>query len=123
MSSTTGIADFRHEAVFYADESEFVENIAQFITDGIAAAEPTLVMVSGPKIDALRARIGAVDDGLVEYRDMQVVGANPARIIQRGMSSRSPARTPVRCGCAESASRSGLVAELSTLRSASGMRL
>ncbi len=38
-------------------------------------------MVSRPKIEALRERIGAVGDGLVEYRDMEVVGANPARII------------------------------------------
>jgi anti-sigma regulatory factor (Ser/Thr protein kinase) len=81
VSGHSAISDFRHEAVFYRDAREFVDTVAQFIADGVAAGEPTLVMVSGPKIDALRARIGSGADGLVEYRDMQVVGANPARII------------------------------------------
>ena len=49
--------------------------------DGLAAGEPTLVMVSRQKIGALREIIGADGDRLVEYRDMEVVGANPARII------------------------------------------
>jgi anti-sigma regulatory factor (Ser/Thr protein kinase) len=72
---------FRHEAVLYRGDSDFVEQIAPFVIDGIAAGEPALVMVSGPKISALRDRIGSAGDGLVEYRDMHSVGANPARII------------------------------------------
>lgn len=64
----------------YRGDREFAEQIGRFVMDGAAAGEPTLVMVSGPKIDALRARIGTAG-GLIEYRDMQAVGANPARII------------------------------------------
>ena len=81
MSNVGPIAGFRHEAYLYRGDSDFVEQIAPFVIEGIAAGEPTLVMTSGPKINALRERIGAAGDGLVEYRDMQIVGANPARII------------------------------------------
>jgi anti-sigma regulatory factor (Ser/Thr protein kinase) len=75
------VPDFRHEALLYRGESDFVDQIAPFVIDGRTADEPTLVMVSAAKIDALRKRIGAADDGLIEYRDMQVAGSNPARII------------------------------------------
>jgi anti-sigma regulatory factor (Ser/Thr protein kinase) len=81
VSNVVPGAGFRHEAYLYCGEGDFVEQIAPFVMDGIAAGEPTLVMVSGPKINALRERIGTAGDGLVEYRDMQIVGANPARII------------------------------------------
>jgi anti-sigma regulatory factor (Ser/Thr protein kinase) len=81
VSSARPIAGFRHEAYLYRGDSDFVEQIAPFVIDGIAAGEPTLVMVGGPKINGLRERIGAAGDELVEYRDMQIVGANPARII------------------------------------------
>ena len=81
MTSGHGVRDFRHEAILYEGETEFLEGVAAFVIDGLAAGEPSLVMVSAEKIDALRGRIGADGDGLVEYRDMSVVGANPARII------------------------------------------
>jgi anti-sigma regulatory factor (Ser/Thr protein kinase) len=81
VSNVVPIGGFRHEAVLYRGDSDFVEQIAPFVIDGIAAGQPTLLMVSGAKISALRERIGTAGDGLVEYRDMQIVGANPARII------------------------------------------
>jgi anti-sigma regulatory factor (Ser/Thr protein kinase) len=80
LTDAPATADFRHEALLYRGDREFVEQIAPFVIDGIANGEPTLVMVSGPKIEALRDHIGA-GDGLVQYRDMEVVGGNPARII------------------------------------------
>lgn len=80
MTEHAATGDFRHEALLYRGESDFVERVAPFILDGIATGEPTLVMVSSAKINALRERMGGLD-GLVEYRDMQTVGANPARII------------------------------------------
>ncbi len=81
MTGGHGVRDFRHEAILYEGETEFLERVAPFVIDGLVAREPVLVMVSAGKIDALRKRIGADGDGLVEYRDMGVVGANPARII------------------------------------------
>ena len=84
MSDHRAAADFRHEAIVYRGESQFLERVVPFVREGLAAGEPTLVMVNRQKIQALREIIGADRDGLVEYRDMEFVGANPARIIQRG---------------------------------------
>lgn len=81
MSDHRSVEDFRHEAILYRGESQFLERVVPFVRDGLAAGEPTLVMVNRQKIQALREIIGADRDGLVEYRDMEFVGANPARII------------------------------------------
>lgn len=75
------LAPFRHEAVLYAGDDGFLERIVPFVRDGIAAGEPTLVMTNARKIAALRELLGGVEEELVEYRAMEVVGANPARII------------------------------------------
>ncbi len=80
MTNVDARDGFRHEALVYSGDREFAEQIGQFVMDGAVAGEPSLVMVSGAKIDALRARIGTAG-GLIEYRDMQAAGANPARII------------------------------------------
>ena len=42
--------DFRHEAFFYATPAEFVAGTAAFIRDGLEADEPTLAVLSAPKI-------------------------------------------------------------------------
>lgn len=81
MTPAASVPGFRHEAVFYEGDRGFVEWIAPFVRDGIDAGQPTLVMVGRSHIDALRQSIGNSADGLVEYRDMEMVGANPARII------------------------------------------
>ena len=81
MSDDRAVTDFRHEAILYRGESQFLERIVPFVRDGVAAGEPTLVMVNRWKLHALREIIGADGDELVEYRDMEFVGANPARII------------------------------------------
>jgi MEDS: MEthanogen/methylotroph, DcmR Sensory domain len=82
MTAAAGtLAPFRHEAVLYAGDHGFLERIAPFVREGIAAGEPTLVMTNARKIAALRELLGGVEADLVEYRDMEVVGANPARII------------------------------------------
>ena len=80
MTQTAAVSEFRHEAVLYEGDRGFVDRIAPFVREGIDAGQPTLVMVGRSHMDALRGAIGDVP-GLVEYRDMEVVGANPARII------------------------------------------
>jgi anti-sigma regulatory factor (Ser/Thr protein kinase) len=72
---------FRHEAMLYAGDEAFVDRIGSFVADGISANEPTLVMTNARKIDMLRGHLGGDASGLVEYQDMEIVGANPARII------------------------------------------
>ena len=71
---------FRHEALFYRGEEQFVTEAGAFLGDGIEAGEPMLVVVSSRKIDLLRKRLGP-DADKVQFADMQDVGLNPARII------------------------------------------
>jgi anti-sigma regulatory factor (Ser/Thr protein kinase) len=81
MAGAGTLAAFRHEAVLYEGDDGFLERIVPFVRDGVTAGEPTLVMTNARKIAAVRERLGGFDEDLVEYRDMEVVGANPARII------------------------------------------
>jgi anti-sigma regulatory factor (Ser/Thr protein kinase) len=71
---------FRHEALLYEGEADFIGRATSFLRDAVSAEEPTLVVVSAAKIDALRAELGR-DAGMVQFADMAHVGANPARII------------------------------------------
>jgi anti-sigma regulatory factor (Ser/Thr protein kinase) len=71
---------FRHEALLYAGSDGFLAGTLPFIRDAVGAREPTLVMVSAPKIRLLRDALGPQAEA-VQFADMEVVGANPARII------------------------------------------
>lgn len=71
---------FQHEALFYGGSDEFLSGTTSFITEGLRADEPILVVVGETKIDLLRDALGE-DAGRVLFRDMNDVGRNPARII------------------------------------------
>ena len=71
---------YRHDALLYSGTSEFVSRAVPFIRDGLAAGEPVLVATSAEKIELLRAELGP-DAEAVEFADMALMGANPARII------------------------------------------
>jgi len=71
---------FRHEAFFYSDAAAFLKRTVPFIRDGLAAGEPVLVVETREKIDLLR-RVLARDSESIEFADISLVGANPARII------------------------------------------
>jgi anti-sigma regulatory factor (Ser/Thr protein kinase) len=77
-----GIAteEFRHDALFYAGDSEFVELCSRFVEDGLQAGEPVLVAVIPKKIDMLRDALGDAA-GQVLFVDMARIGRNPSRII------------------------------------------
>jgi anti-sigma regulatory factor (Ser/Thr protein kinase) len=81
-STTTDVPAhaFRHEALLYAGEDQFVERTLPFIAGGVDGGEPVLVVVGDRKIARLREALGA-DAHRVCFADMQDVGANPARII------------------------------------------
>lgn len=66
--------------MLYDDEDAFLAGASRFLRDGFEAGEPSLVIVDGSKIDALRDALGA-DAGEVEFRDMHVVGSNPGRVL------------------------------------------
>jgi anti-sigma regulatory factor (Ser/Thr protein kinase) len=89
---------FRHWALFYRGEQGFLDGVLPFIRQGIAAGEPTLVMVSAEKIELLRHALGGDPDG-VHFSDMGQVGANPARIIpawRRFVEEHGDGDTPLR---------------------------
>jgi anti-sigma regulatory factor (Ser/Thr protein kinase) len=71
---------FRHEALLYAGEAEFVAATAAFIRAGLASGEAILAVVDPPKIALLRSALGDQADD-VEFADMRVVGHNPGRIL------------------------------------------
>ena len=71
---------FRHDAVLYAGERDFVERMARFARDAVRSDEPILVMVRGDKVEGLRAELGS-DADRVTFADMSEIGRNPSRII------------------------------------------
>jgi anti-sigma regulatory factor (Ser/Thr protein kinase) len=71
---------FRHEALLYAGEQEFVDGTVPFIHEAVAAGEPIMVVVDGPKLDLLRSRLNGESERVI-FSDMREVGENPARII------------------------------------------
>jgi anti-sigma regulatory factor (Ser/Thr protein kinase) len=73
-------AAFRHEALLYAGDDDFVTSTSSFIRDGLTNDEPTLVVVSAKKIGMLKDSLGR-DAQAVLFADMNNVGLNPARII------------------------------------------
>lgn len=71
---------FRHEALFYANASDYVADTARYVREGLAAGESVLVAVVEERAQLLREELGA-DAGAVDFLDMAEVGRNPARII------------------------------------------
>jgi anti-sigma regulatory factor (Ser/Thr protein kinase) len=71
---------FRHEALFYVGDEEFLAGTVPFVRDGVAAGEPVLVAVAADKADQMRERLGDVADQ-VQFADMAELGRNPGRII------------------------------------------
>lgn len=71
---------FRHEALLYAGEDEFVARLDPFVREGLVAGEAVMVAVSDRKIGRLREALGpAAAD--VTFADMDDLGGNPGRII------------------------------------------
>ena len=71
---------FRHEAVFYAGPEAFLDRVAPFVEEGVAAGEPVMVALEAPKLRVLEQRLGTAAEH-VELVDMGDIGHNPACII------------------------------------------
>jgi anti-sigma regulatory factor (Ser/Thr protein kinase) len=71
---------FRHEALFYAGEDEFLAGILPFLREGVERDEPALVAVSQERAAALQSELGQAAEH-VHFADMAQLGRNPARII------------------------------------------
>lgn len=73
-------ATFRHPALFYRGEAEYLDGTLPFVLDGLAVGEPVAVAVPGPRLDLLRTALGPSADA-VHFTDMTRAGRNPGRII------------------------------------------
>ena len=79
-TTTAPAANYRHEALFYSGEADFLDRTAPFIRGAVENDEPVLVAISRTKIERLRALIGRMEEK-VRFVDMAEVGSNPVRII------------------------------------------
>jgi anti-sigma regulatory factor (Ser/Thr protein kinase) len=86
---------YRHEALFYAGEADFVAGTASFLREGLAQGESALVAVVPSKIRALRSALGGDADRL-SFMDMAELGRNPARIIPAWVQFASEPTSPRR---------------------------
>lgn len=71
---------FRHEALLYSGEADFLLGVVPFIRQGLELDEAVLVVESKHKVALLKRELGE-DSSSVHFADMSEVGANPARII------------------------------------------
>ncbi len=73
-------AGFAHEALFYDDETAFLEGAVPFLRDGISKGEGVLVATGVDNLGLLRDVLGD-DAEHVVFEDMASIGRNPGRII------------------------------------------
>ncbi len=73
-------AGLLHEAMPYRDGREFVSGVLSYVRAALAAGQPVLVEVPGPRLDLVREALGAEAVG-VRFGDMARDGRNPGRII------------------------------------------
>lgn len=71
---------YRHEAIVHRGPQEYVDQLVPFLREGVAAGEPTLVVVPPAKIELLSRELGP-QAGSVRFVDMHEAGRNPARLI------------------------------------------
>ncbi len=84
MSTVTSVSQrpdaYRHEALFYSNDVEFLQGTEPFIREAIHAGERLLVAVVKRHTDLLKDALGD-DAEHVAFVNMEELGRNPARII------------------------------------------
>jgi anti-sigma regulatory factor (Ser/Thr protein kinase) len=71
---------FRHEALLYEGNDEFLAATVPFVRASLEAEEPIMIALPRPRLELLRAQLSG-DAEQVSLVDMEMLGANPARII------------------------------------------
>lgn len=79
MTAAPLVDGFSHEAFFYADLGEFLDQACGFVRDGLELGEDVLVATGGDRLAAMRRLYDR--ESHVQLADMADVGVNPARII------------------------------------------
>ena len=72
----SGVASFRHEAMFYEGEQGFLVGAVPFVKEGLEGDESILVVVDQHKIAALSDALGSWS-GRLAFADMALVGQEP----------------------------------------------
>jgi anti-sigma regulatory factor (Ser/Thr protein kinase) len=80
MTTPSRPKTFRHEALFYRGDDEFIAGTVPFIRHAVTANEPVLVSVHPDKAERIKAELNGESDAL-QFIDMPALGHNPARII------------------------------------------
>ncbi|WP_285549332.1 anti-sigma factor RsbA family regulatory protein [Streptomyces lavendulae] len=75
-----GPGGFVHPALLYRGPEEYLTGVGDFVRAALAAGEPVLVAVPGPRLGPLREVLGSGGAG-VEFTDMARLGRNPGRIL------------------------------------------
>ena len=71
---------YRHEALFYRGDEEFLAGTVPLVQDHLDADAAVLVAVPRPRAQTLQQALGA-DRERVVFADMEQLGRNPGRII------------------------------------------
>jgi anti-sigma regulatory factor (Ser/Thr protein kinase) len=71
---------FRHEALLYDGDDEFLAGVLPFVESALVAGDPVVVALDESKIELVRGAL-ASDAAKVHFSDMREVGLNPARLI------------------------------------------
>jgi anti-sigma regulatory factor (Ser/Thr protein kinase) len=74
------MTSFDHAGLLYRDTGEYVAGTTRFARAALAAGQPVLLVVPGPRLATLLAELSDVA-GRVTSADMAVVGRNPGRLI------------------------------------------
>ena len=84
---------YDHSALFYHSEREYVDSLAQFISEGLDLLQPVMLAVPGDRLASVRRALGdATAD--VTMADITEFGRNPGRILaaQQAFIDRHPDR-------------------------------
>ncbi|HWA53595.1 MAG TPA: sensor histidine kinase [Solirubrobacterales bacterium] len=71
---------FRHEALIYADEDEFLGRAVPFVSTAVEAGEPVLIAVSDRNVGLLGRELGSAA-AQVRFAAIEELARNPARVV------------------------------------------
>ena len=77
-ADASALRGLSHLGFLYHGVIEYIDTVTDFVCEGLAAGEPTMVAVPGRKLDLLQ---GAAEMGGAHFADMAELGRNPGRII------------------------------------------
>lgn len=77
----SGPGGFRHEALLHAGTEGFLEGAVPFVREGLERGERVMIAVTQSKAELLRDALGARDAATVRFAEIEILGANPGRII------------------------------------------